>query len=459
MRPYLAILKDSFHEALASRTLIFILGLITLVLLAVAPFGYREQKTTLLSGNSVQTWPRLAEQIRDESRTSAPSPSNWIMSKLDEQLQEKIRDFRAPKPEDTSGSMKMIGVVAGLQRSLNKLMKTDEFYDQESWQAVEINDEELQELLRKKGLNEEDIARRNRLLIEAAYTELIASSPATSLQVRYLSANMFTPLPISKSRFQGLVEERVVWLMSWFVGVIGVGIALVISSSIVPQTFEPGSLHLLLSKPIQRWLLFLTKFFGGCVYTLITAGYFAVGVWLILGTRFAIWNHQILASIPLFMFLFAINYSVSSLAGVVWRSPILCVILSVAFWLACSLLGWLHSGIENWYINKIMINRVVCGDEMIIANEVGNTYRWDPEKNEWVEILESDSPERMQMRLAIGITPHPEATAAVRHEFRPESRPIRGRGAELHAAAGAAYRPPRSRMARSGRRVVAVRYA
>ena len=406
MRPYLAIVKDSFREALASRAMIFVLGIITLVLLAVAPFSYREQKTTLLGGNSVQTWPRLAEQIRDDSRTSVPSPSAWIMSKLDEQLQEKIRDYRAPKPEDASGSMKMIAVVSGLQRSLNRLMKTDEFYDPESWQSVEINDEELQGLLRQKGIGEEDIARRNRLLIEAAYPELIASSPSSSLQVRYLSANVFTPLPISKARFQGLVEERIVWLMSWFVGVIGVGIALVISSSIVPQTFEPGSLHLLLSKPIQRWLLFLTKFSGGCVYTLITAGYFAVGVWLILGTRFAIWNQQILASVPLFMFLFAINYSVSSLAGVIWRSPILCVILSVAFWLACSLLGWLQGGIENWYINKIMINRVVrADDEMVIANEVGATYRWDAEKNEWAEILESDSPERMQIRLAIGITP------------------------------------------------------
>ena len=40
MRPYLAIIKDSFREACATRVLWIVLILILLALLLIAPFGY-----------------------------------------------------------------------------------------------------------------------------------------------------------------------------------------------------------------------------------------------------------------------------------------------------------------------------------------------------------------------------------------------------------------------------------
>ena len=41
MRPYLTILRDSFHEALASRVLWMILIVITILLVFIAPLGLR----------------------------------------------------------------------------------------------------------------------------------------------------------------------------------------------------------------------------------------------------------------------------------------------------------------------------------------------------------------------------------------------------------------------------------
>ena len=79
MRPYLAIIKDSFLEALASRVLWILLILITLGLACLAPLGFRsEQMTefrhgdfldaravarqpyTVTSGSSVRDWRVLA---------------------------------------------------------------------------------------------------------------------------------------------------------------------------------------------------------------------------------------------------------------------------------------------------------------------------------------------------------------------------------------------------------------
>src|SRR6185295_17280309 len=107
-----------------------------------------------LSDETVQTWPKLIEQLLDEYQKQEASPSRWIMNRMDKGLQERIRDYQAPTPGDPSGAFKMIGVMRGLQEEMRKQMRLDEFYDPESWSAVPQRDDELKELLSKTSLNE-----------------------------------------------------------------------------------------------------------------------------------------------------------------------------------------------------------------------------------------------------------------------------------------------------------------
>jgi hypothetical protein len=78
--------------------------------------------------------------------------------------------------------------------------------------------------------------------------------------------------------------------------------------------------------------LFLTKFAGGCAFILLNAAYFVIGLWLIVGLRFGIWSTRMLLCIPVFLFLFSIYYAVSSLAGVLWRNAVVCIVVTVLFW-------------------------------------------------------------------------------------------------------------------------------
>ena len=64
MRKYFAVVKDSFREALASRVLWILLLLVTLLLAAVAPLGYREVLTFRLRDSDVQTWPDFMDLAR-----------------------------------------------------------------------------------------------------------------------------------------------------------------------------------------------------------------------------------------------------------------------------------------------------------------------------------------------------------------------------------------------------------
>ena len=100
---------------------------------------------------------------------------------------------------------------------------------------------------------------------------------------------------------------------------IGLLIAILVTANMVPETFEPGSLNLLLSKPISRWGLYTAKFVGGCVFIALCAGYLFLGVWVWLGLAMEVWDRAILLSIPLYVIVFAIYFSVSAFVGLLWR--------------------------------------------------------------------------------------------------------------------------------------------
>ena len=75
MSKYLAIIKDSLREALASRVLWVVLVLITLLLMVLAPLSYREDLTWRMRDNDVQEWPDLMVIVRDEADSTRPSPA------------------------------------------------------------------------------------------------------------------------------------------------------------------------------------------------------------------------------------------------------------------------------------------------------------------------------------------------------------------------------------------------
>src|SRR5436190_12255234 len=64
MRPYLAIIKDSFREALASRVLWILLSIITLKLVLLAPLTVRVNLTTDFTWGDIAEGPRLVGAIR-----------------------------------------------------------------------------------------------------------------------------------------------------------------------------------------------------------------------------------------------------------------------------------------------------------------------------------------------------------------------------------------------------------
>ena len=178
--------------------------------------------------------------------------------------------------------------------------------------------------------------------------------------------------------------------MHLLLGVGGVFIAIIVTSPIIPHTFEPGAIDLLLSKPVSRSLVFLDEVLGGCRSPALNAAYMICGLWLIIGLRLGVWNQKLLWCIPLYLFLFAIYYAVSAVAGLLWKNAIICVVLADLFWAICFALGVTKGSLDLWLMNPQRIVQVVpAGESLLAVNQQGQVVRWTDDQRQWVEIFAS----------------------------------------------------------------------
>ncbi|HHK42792.1 MAG TPA: hypothetical protein ENJ50_10280, partial [Planctomycetaceae bacterium] len=82
MRPYVALILDSFREAVVSWTLWLLVAPITLILLVLAPASVREEVATTLESHELVSPVKLARRIRAEAEGTEPSPGKRIWALL-----------------------------------------------------------------------------------------------------------------------------------------------------------------------------------------------------------------------------------------------------------------------------------------------------------------------------------------------------------------------------------------
>ena len=190
------------------------------------------------------------------------------------------------------------------EESLRTMIAKPDFYNKKDWAKVELPS--AAHAMVATGLEElpaDQLARFNRLALDAAFPQEIAPIPPKQVQLAYFSWELGVPLPVEPEQLFPAINQLLVTVLALLLGVAGVFVAVIVTASMIPQTFEAGSIDLLLSKPIYRGWLFLAKFVGGCAFIAINAAYFIGGLWLLLGLRFGLWNERLLLAIPLYLFL------------------------------------------------------------------------------------------------------------------------------------------------------------
>lgn len=423
MRPYFAVIADSFRSAFASRVLWVALGVIYLFLLVISPIGYQEVYTTTFRwtdfANGTRLKAMLAQGIsetaggrpaavavptdaasgpqplatadRDTDSVAAvgpPSetPAGRIARHLPAELQSNLR-----KVAEGQEVRIRLDILA---EGLNSLYQSNAWYDANVWaRAAKLR--ELRELEQSGAteLTDELRKRRDRLRIEAALPGVFESRGARSIALSYAGFKFPAIFQVEKPQFQSLLNLFVLRLIvDWVLGFGMIFLGILVTASIIPDMLQPGSLHLLLSKPVSRPLLFLAKFIGGCAFVLVCVTQLIIGLWLIAGLRLDIWNPRLLWCIPVCVFLFSVFFSVSAVAGLRWRSPILAIGLANLFGAACLIIGLGATLSDRFIRDRDRITGLsTAGPALIASTRGGHLRRFDPEANRWTDLFPDDT--------------------------------------------------------------------
>ncbi|MBX3378964.1 MAG: ABC transporter permease [Phycisphaeraceae bacterium] len=109
-------------------------------------------------------------------------------------------------------------------------------------------------------------------------------------------------------------------------------LALISTASLIPDFVTGGSIDLVLSKPIGRLRLFLTKYTMGLLFVGLQVSVFSAASFLVIGVRGGAWEWKIFLAVPLVLLFFSFLYCVCALIGLLTRSTIAALLLTILFW-------------------------------------------------------------------------------------------------------------------------------
>ncbi len=388
MRSCLAILKDSFREALASRVLLITLAGIVMVLLILSPFGLETSVSTELRHSELTRPERLLTRLAEGANEQGTLRSH-LWSLLNEVQQSRINTLQDPTQDRRSRHRRAPNPQKRrLVNLLNELLEHPGFYDSDSWAGTPLSDE-TEQLIRQTALTDTEQKRRNLLLLAATFPSAINIVDSTAISLTYGTVVVQGPIPLTPTQFKSVFEQVLITVVGVFLGFVGVFGSLLVTAGLIPRTFESGEIALLLSKPIRRSLLFLVRFFGGCVFTLLYSTLLVVGIWVLLGLRMEFWQHELLWCIPIYVFLFMIYYAVSAVAGAIWCNPIVSLSLVVFFWLILTVVGVTREALKENLIDQRGIRGIVhTGSDLFTIDGEQKTWLWEEGTSTWREVFQ-----------------------------------------------------------------------
>jgi ABC-type transport system involved in multi-copper enzyme maturation permease subunit len=343
----LAILKDSLREAWDSKTLLVMLVLAGLFLIGVASIGYE---------------PAAPKSVFEDYAHTLSAPVVWIdHGKKPAQARRQLMSatlttFKTNKEANhaPSGEYEFTVVVKsadGFDKGIDlavalwhedgsgKFVKVDKDENPNIANLKpnsEITDEmmrdylagvlELQTMVPVSGFERLPDAEPG----ERVYK--ISTGPSKEPRVWPVTFSVAfgaweSPAPLPLGILLYVIQD---YVLNSIGGLIIILIAVIVTAFFIPNMLRPGTVVMLLSKPINRTTLLLFKYFGGLFFVAILATFTVGGVWLITGVRAGVWAPGIFAVVPLMTLTFAILYAVSTVTAVWTRNSIVAILVTLA---------------------------------------------------------------------------------------------------------------------------------
>ncbi len=149
-----------------------------------------------------------------------------------------------------------------------------------------------------------------------------------------------------------LIESTLVnGIGAWVILLTGV----IVTAGFVPNLLRKGNIDLWLTKPISRVLILIYKYLGGLMFVFLLTSWTICGIWLAIGLRTGILNTGLLTCVFGVTFYVAILYACSTLFGVLSRNALVSIATTLVFWCALWVIGFGHNWIKR--IDSLDIER------------------------------------------------------------------------------------------------------
>lgn len=209
-------------------------------------------------------------------------------------------------------------------------------------------------------------------------------------------------------------------------------LAIVSTASMIPDFVSGGSIDLVLSRPIGRVRLFLTKYAAGLMFVGLQAAVFAIGAILVIGLRGGSWGIKPLVTIPLMVALFSYLFCVCTLVGLVTRSTLAALLVTGLMWLGI----WAIGTVEGVFLDQRLQRelRVQRMEGQIAAIDKGLAD---------IEQRIKESPPPADEPATAPVTPPPEPTAGESTASAGDTTTGSSAGSGSQASGGERRRPRR----------------
>jgi ABC-type transport system involved in multi-copper enzyme maturation permease subunit len=188
------------------------------------------------------------------------------------------------------------------------------------------------------------------VLVVGAFGAVGINERGLVLLIWTIPTDMFNSTMIAPKTFYMLMFSGLgigIWL-TWVATVL----ALVSTAGIFPDFVSGGSISLLLSKPIGRWRLFLTKYLTGLLFVALQVGLFSVASFIVIGLRAGAWVPSLFLAIPIVVCFFSYLYSVCAVLGLLTRSTLAALLLTLLFWFLTFAVGSAELVVQNGRIGS-----------------------------------------------------------------------------------------------------------
>jgi ABC-type transport system involved in multi-copper enzyme maturation permease subunit len=195
-----------------------------------------------------------------------------------------------------------------------------------------------------------------------------------TVPIEALSTDFLKPEALYKLTFVNLGIG--LWL-TWIATIL----ALVSTSSMFPDFLAGGAIETTLCKPISRARLFLTKYVMGLLFVALQVGVFALASFLVIGIRGGAWEPGIFLAVPVVVLFFSYLFCVCALLGVLTRSTIASLLLTLLFWFFLFCLNSADGFIQTFRVGNEVRQETVAAriERMEKATRVQLDRQWRAE--------------------------------------------------------------------------------